>query len=273
MNIVEDGIKTANELLTLYDRVLDIPWNELADIIVLLDEFRTDFSAESGTLIDEIKTLMSDGIAGYSTASGNVYEWAGLVTPLLTAYTSLFSSNICENADAQNYILLRVFDDGIQKLSPSQNELHKSSISFDEAVGKFVSLNTRFEFEFEVKSEFVQSKIKMIRSGGTKFGVSDVSKCCFLSGGKIAPELMSTLESIQSFYTDWKRNVDQASKDIDKIEKLLNKDIHLLEYILTKAQETKTIVNPAHVETVIKSVLELTKNCENYREKYIKKTN
>lgn len=185
----KEGIETADKALDLYNRVIDrvIPWKEFNETLVELDRFRKDYSTESAALIGQIKTLMLNGIDAYHAASQSVYEWTGLAVKLLQAYIKLFGTYNEINAGAQRQMLLQVLDSGIKKLADSQEELKKSSASFNGVAGKLVELNTRFEYEFTEQSEFVQTKITQIRigaySGGALFGIPGITIAYFLAEG------------------------------------------------------------------------------------------
>lgn len=60
MKTVREGVKTVDEVLTLYDKIVDrvIPWKAFNETLVELDKFRKDYSTESAALIGETKTFM-----------------------------------------------------------------------------------------------------------------------------------------------------------------------------------------------------------------------
>lgn len=279
METVHEGIEMAEQAIDQYQLVLDrvIPWEEFNRTLSELDKYRTEYSVETSTLVGEVKTLMLNGMDAYFSASRNVYEWAGLVTRLLSVYIMLFMQNTRENAEAQKFILLKVLDDGIEKLAASQEELHKSSYSFSEAAGKLVALHTRFGFEFQDKSEFIQTKIKHIRigayTGGAVFGIPGVVVAYLVTENMLIPELMRRLKSIEGFYDRIQTKVDQASRDIERTKRILNNEIHQIGDIKIKTQETKTFVHLDQVkalrDTVIKAVQGLIDKCDEYRERHM----
>lgn len=281
IEIAQDGLKTASDVLTIYDKVLDriIPWKELNNTLVELDKFRKDYSAESGALIGEIKTLMMNGIDRYYMASQMVYEWCSLVTPLVTSYILLFNSKSEKSAAGQKDILLKVFDDGILKLSESQSNLHASSISFNDASGKLIALQARFNSEFQAKSEFVETKVNQIKIGayvgGALFGIPGVLIAHYLIVGDIVPKLLEKLKEIEKFYEKLREKVDQAGKDIEKTKDILMDEIEHIGEIKVKTQTAKTFVGLDDEEylydTVIQSAHELIAKCNEYRERHIKR--
>lgn len=278
MGTVYEGIKTANELLTIFDNVLDrvIPWKLFNESLIELDKYRSDYSAESAALLGEIQALISDAIEGYYIASQSVYEWTGFVPPLLTAYISLFEQYTPDNASAQKFILLQVLEDCIKKLRASQEQLNKSSLSFNEATGKLAALHHRLEVEFEEKSNFVQTKLKEIRSeraGKTLFGVASV--IYRHSKGTITERLMEQLEPIKNFYDELQLKADHASKDVEKITIHLDTGIHHISEVKVKTEEKNPFVETnyekALFDTVIQSAEGFISKCNFYREEYSKK--
>lgn len=269
METVQEGIETADEILFLYDKVLDrvVPWKELNANNIELGSFRKDYSGESAVLIGEVKTLLSNGIEGYKTASHNVYEWTSLVTPLLTTYISLSNLNSPENTEAQNYILLRVLDNCIEKLSKSQDHLEKSSKNLDKAAAKLVILYRRSELDFQEENEIDLSKLTEIPIGSEtdeEIGISDITIPSFLTEEKS--------KMAKKFYDNLKKEADQASKDIAKIAKILNKEISHLENVKVQTLATKSSVNLDQVQSfrdlVVKSAQALLSNSDEYRKKH-----
>lgn len=172
---------------------------------------------------------MLNGIDAYHAASQSVYEWTGLAVKLLRVYIKLFDTYNEINAGAQKQMLLQVLDNGIKRLADAQEELKKSSTSFNGCAGKLVELNTRFEYEFTAESDFVQTKITQIRigaySGGALFGIPGVTIAYFVAEGNLIPELLKKLESIQKFYDELKGKADLAGEQIEKTKKTLNQGL------------------------------------------------
>lgn len=144
--------------------------------------------------------------------------------PLLAAYLKLFNSYNRENADAQKKILLKVLDDGIAKMNAAQEQLGKSSASFNSCAGKLTTLQSRFEYEFDEKSEFVSSKITQMRiigySGGAIFGIPGLLISAWILEGSLVPKLMEKLKNIEDFYVNLKGKVEKAFRDIDEVSAL-----------------------------------------------------
>lgn len=203
-----------------------------------------------------------------------------MAIPLLKAYIKLFNTYNEVNAGAQRSMLLQVLDSGMKKLGDSQEELKKSSRSFNNVAGKLVELNTRFEFEFNEKSEFVQTKITQVRigayTGGALFGIPGVTIAYFVAEGKLIPELMKKLESIQKFYDTLRDKADKAGEQIEDTKKILQREVHEIGEIKTKTGSTKSFVELDYIkdlkDEVIASANELIDGCKEYRKRHINKT-
>lgn len=76
IEVVKEGIETADKALTMYDRIVDrvIPWKTFNETLVELDKFRKDYSTESASIIGEVKTHMMNGIDAYFSGECNSVE-------------------------------------------------------------------------------------------------------------------------------------------------------------------------------------------------------
>lgn len=99
----------------------------------------------------------------YFEATQTVYEWCGVVTQLLSAYILLFDEYNEKKASAQKDILIRILDDGVNKLNEAQKSLLASSQSFNNASGKLLALDSQLTNDFSEKSSYFQSQVDRIR--------------------------------------------------------------------------------------------------------------
>lgn len=133
-------IDTTNKVLELYgilDRV--VPWKKFDEDIVQLDKYIEESSKD---LIGEVKTYMLNGIDAYFRSTKSIFEWCGLTNTLLPSYKRLLSGNLNQSKyTAQRALLLKVLDNGIQKMSETQATLEESSTNFNNAAGILTSLN------------------------------------------------------------------------------------------------------------------------------------
>lgn len=177
MEVVKKGVDTIDHALSMYDKLIDriVPWKAFNETLAELDKFRKDYSTESAALIGETKTYMMNGIDAYFTASQNVYEWCGLVIPLLGVYIKLFTNHNPAKAEGQKKLLVQVLEDGIERMNAAQEDLGKSASAFNSAAGKLTTLHSRFAVEFDEKSEYFQTLITKIRvgayAGSAVFGI------------------------------------------------------------------------------------------------------
>lgn len=283
VGIVKEGIETVDLVLDLYDKEMDrlIPWDAFNETIVELDKFRKDYSAESAALIGDIKGLMMDGMDAYFVASQSVYEWTSLVQSLLTMYQLLFNGHDQNKAKAQKELLVRVLDDGFHRMTEAQGELVKCSASFNSAAGNLTALHSRFEVEFDEKSEFFKTKITQIRTGayasGAWYGFVGLSIAVGMVEGKIIPQLKEKMAAIKQYYDDLKEKIVQAFKNIDDIKKILKTEVQRIGAIKVQAKDTQVFVNfddqPELRDSIKGSIQKLIAHCDAYRQRHINKTN
>lgn len=281
LGTIREGIETADQVLSLYDRIVDrvIPWKAFNETLVELDKFRKDYSSESAQLIGEVKTLMMNGIDAYFTASQNVYEWTGLTIPLLQVYIKLYNGYNEAKAAGQKKLLLQVLEDGVDRMNAAQEELYKSSASFNGAAGKLTVLHSRFAVEFDEKSEYFQSKITQIRLGAylgsAVFGIVGVAIAAGVVEGKLVPDLKEKMASIEKFYDHLNEKILQAAKDIDETKKQLQEEIEHIGKLKVATKTTTAFIDldeiPDMRDIVIKSINDLITNCIEYRTRHIKK--
>lgn len=135
---VYDALTITDEILGLYIDVLDkaAPWKTFQQTLAELDKFRDDYSEESSLLIGTIKSLMSDGIDAYHTASKYIFRWCDEATPQLSTYVDLFrNDHTIDKAHRQKDILVEVLKRGITEMKTAQDGISQSSISFNGAAG------------------------------------------------------------------------------------------------------------------------------------------
>lgn len=129
VEVVKSAIETADGALDLYNKYLDqvIPWKTFDETIKELSRFKQEYSQAASVLVGDIKVLLMDSQDKYFEATQTVYEWCGVVTQLLSAYILLFDEYNEKKASAQKDILIRILDDGVNKLNEAQKSLLASS--------------------------------------------------------------------------------------------------------------------------------------------------
>lgn len=264
----KEAIEAANAGLDLYDRLLDklVPWKQYDDIIKELDKYRDDYSKECSDLIGKVKTNLMDSMDAYFMSTQSIYEWCGLTTPLLRAYLQLFNDANSDNSAAQKKLLLKVLDDGIVKMTKAKEDLHKSSLSFNEAAGNLTSLYGRLTLDSDEKSEYFQDKVSKMRAqvyGGVA-----------VLGGDLIPKLKKKLQEVKSFYEDLKTKVDGTLTNIDDTKTKLKDEIKVMGDLKTQIETTEEFVNLDGLEglrdLLFEAVNNLIKKCDEYRQIYEK---
>lgn len=215
-------------------------------------------------------------MAYYSSASQNIYEWAGTVQPLLKVYIKLFDKHTEEKAQTQRKLMLKVLDEGIEKMTAARKDLEKSSRSFNDAGGKLEDLQIRFNAEFDEKSEFIQSKILKVKigayTGGALFGIPGLLIAHYFAVGNFVPKLLEKLDGIEKFYKELKTKVQTGSEQIDNIKSTLKKEVQHITDLKVQTENTKSYVNtddiPEVRDEVIESVKQLITHCDAYRTRH-----
>lgn len=153
VEVVKSAIETADGALDFYNKYLDqvIPWKTFDETIKELSRFKQEYSQEASVLVGDIKVLLMDSQDKYFEATQTVYEWCGVVTQLLSAYILLFNEYNEKKASAQKDILIRILDDGVNKLNEAQKSLLASSQSFNNASGKLLALDSQLTNDFSEK--------------------------------------------------------------------------------------------------------------------------
>lgn len=268
--------------MDLYNKHIDrvIPWKEFKETLDELDKFRGNYSIESAALIGDIKTLMMDGMDSYFSASQSVYEWSGTVIPHLTTYIKLFDSYSAGIAETQKKLFVDVLNEGEKRMTDAQNDLGKSSSSFNSVAGKLSALHGRFAVEFDEKSEYFQTKMSEIRLkgyvGGAWFGPIGLGVAAGVIEGKLIPDIKANMGKIETFYETLNGKMQQAYQDIESTKKTLKSEIQQIGNLKVKTKNTNTYVGMDQVpdlrEMVIKSAQDLIDQCEEYRKRHIHKS-
>lgn len=252
-----------------------MPWKEFEATIGELDRFRNDYSKESADILGHIKTFMLDGMDAYFRSTQSVYEWSSLAEKLLERYIRLFEQNDEAKSTAQKVILLKVFDEGIDKMKVAQKELDNSSAAFNKAAGNLTSLRHRLTNEFDSKSDYYAEKVSLLRlkgyGGAAVFGLTGLAIAWLTLEKNIIPELDEKLASIKKFYDEMEAKVSKAFVDIDTTKMRLKDEIRVIGELKTQTDETKTyVILDAELQSIATdSAKELIEKCRQYRERHI----
>lgn len=280
MEVAKEGIETLDKGIDVYNKILDkvVPWEELNKTITKLDKYRSDYSKEAAELIGEVKTKMLDGMDAYFRATQSVYEWCGLAIKLLNTYTTLFKGQMNQSKfSAQRTLLLKVLDNGLEKMSAGQKQLGDSSSSFNVAAGKLTSLNYRLATDFSENSEYYKSQISRIRAvaygAAAPFTLLGLSIAAGVVEGKLIPELKAKMASIEKWYKEVTVEVQNSFKNIDETKAMLKQEIRQIGDLRVQTDVTKTMVemddSPDLKKEVLASVADLIKKCKEYQTRHI----
>lgn len=278
IDVAKAAIEAANAGLDLYDKVLDrvIPWKKFENITAELDKYRDDYSQESADLIGLVKQHMMDSQDSYFMATQSIYQWCGLVTPLLKAYLQLFKDNSLQKNAAQRTLLLKVLDDGIEKMNKAQNDLDLSSRSFNLAAGNLTSLYTRLQLESDEKSDYFQSSLKKLRLqvyGGAAFaGILGLAIAAAVLEIRIIPDLKAKLNEVTEFYKTLQQKVKDALDNIDDTKEKLREEIKIIGDLRVKTESTKEFILMDNMESlkeiITDAVNDLIENAYAYRKRH-----
>ncbi|EBH7291219.1 hemolysin HlyE [Salmonella enterica] len=287
VEVVKSAIETADGALDFYNKYLDqvIPWKTFDETIKELSRFKQEYSQEASVLVGDIKVLLMDSQDKYFEATQTVYEWCGVVTQLLSAYILLFDEYNEKKASAQKDILIRILDDGVNKLNEAQKSLLASSQSFNNASGKLLALDSQLTNDFSEKSSYFQSQVDRIRKeayAGAAAGIVagpfgliiSYSIAAGVIEGKLIPELNNRLKAVQNFFTSLSATVKQANKDIDAAKLKLATEIAAIGVIKTETETTRFYVD---YDDLMLSLLKgaakkMINTCNEYQQRHGKKT-
>lgn len=148
-------------------------------------------------------------------------EWAGLVIPHITSYLELFNEYNAENAQEQKTLLVQILTDGEKRMTDAQNDLYKSSRSFNSVAGKLTVLRSQFDFDFDKDSDYLKAKISEVRwqgysSGAWFFGPIGVGVAAIILETDLVPKIWENIRKIEKFYEDLREKMTKASNDIDE---------------------------------------------------------
>lgn len=161
-------IAAAKETIKTTDAVLNL-YNQIVDQIGQTEEFK-----QTASYIGELKTSIINGIDVYSKTPKTVFEWCDTATSLLTTYLDQKATA----ASTQKQILIKSLDDGETIMRSAQHGFHASSSSFNDAVGKLLTVENQLAnhyhenhtlFESETMKKLVADMKEKIASIGEFF--------------------------------------------------------------------------------------------------------
>lgn len=283
--LVREGIQTADKALELYNKVLDqvIPWGTLEETIKNLTQFETDYSKETAKLIGEIKQLLLNAQNYYHESTQVVYEWCGLTVNLLPAYISFLKKSGKDNEEvkAQKQLILKILDDGIEKMTISQKKLADSSMTFNKASGQLVELNERLKSEFNSNSSYYKTQVEKIRKeayAGAAAGIAagpfglmiSYSVAAGVVEGKLIPALNEKLNHVKGVFEKLSELVEKSTADINETKDKLKEEIKAIGEIKISAETTKVFTgfDDTMIAELEKAANKLIEQCSEYMKRH-----
>lgn len=105
----------------------DLPWKKLLSSIDNLDQRKAEYSDATAKIVAEIKSLAEKGADGYSGSSRTIYDWSNsAVQHLLKVYMKLFNDKNASIIQNEKVVLIKVLEEGVQKMNSALNELNES---------------------------------------------------------------------------------------------------------------------------------------------------
>lgn len=258
-----------------------IPWKNFNATLIELEKRRIQYSNESAALIAEMKIHMLNGIDAYFAASKNIYDWAGSVGSSLTLYISLLSDqqNVRQITE-QKTILSEMLRNGIERMNAAQDELGKSSASFNSVFGRLNELQSRFEHESGDKIADYKREIKDMRGlsyfFGSLFGIQGLIVAPKYTESNYIFQIKREMAAFTRFYDHLKLKIDDAIQNIHDTKKILRTEIQHISDLKAQTEGTESFVNLGNVsdlrEIVIDSAQDLIAKCMEYRNRHIKQS-
>jgi hemolysin E len=279
VGVVDTSINAASNALDLYNKVLDqvIPWATFEETVETLRKYQTDYSTTAGQIVGETTTLIMNSQDAYIDATRLVYEWCGLVIPLLQGYLQLLPTYSEASANGQKVILMQVLTKGIENMTSAQSSLAKSSASFNACAGKLSALTTQLKNDFDVKSDYFTGQVDKIRKEAYLGAMSGIVAGPFglaiaygiaagVVEGKLIPELKAKCEEVQNAYNLLKTTIEKATRDITDVKQKLQKEIMTIGDMKVQTQETNLWVsmNGLMIKQLQDSANKLITMCQAY---------
>lgn len=275
-----EAIKSTGDVIKLYHEVLDrvVPWKAFNETMINLDRYKEQYSNQSAEIIAEIKSLMMDGIGAYYRASEFMFSWCDESIPLLATYIELFDDHTVGKAHTQKDLLIDVLTKGVAQMRAAQQAIGDSSINFNQATGKLTTLNSRFQVEFDEKSDYFKAQVDKMR----KFYVKGAARGLFgaiivgiFVETKYIPKLKAKTAEINDFYQKLKLKIDTAFRDVEDTKNKLNNEVLEVGELKVKTKETKSFIDlddiPDLRDTLRESAQNLIDDCNEYRRKHAEK--
>ncbi|KAJ6646972.1 Hemolysin E [Pseudolycoriella hygida] len=285
IEISKRGIETIIQALCCYNEIFNqnIPWKSYKRNVLLMDQFRHDFSYESAQLVGDVTTLMKHAEENYISVAQSISEWCKLTTRLLKIYLGLFENHTSETYEAQRSLLFKILNEGLTKMSAGQAKLEQCSMNFKDVAGKLRSVKNRLTHEFENKSSFFQESVDKIFD---KSYVKAKSAYIFFPFGeklmipeargiekfKVISHLQRRLSEVNGFFEMFHKTICQTHDRIESTKRKLNEEIKSIGVLKVQIGEARAPFPMDNLgdlrHTILKSVNDLIKICKTFQKDY-----
>lgn len=262
---MKNTIHTVSEVLDLYDSIdKNMPVQEFKQIMPDFEKHTKDYSEKSATLVGDIKTDIMDAIDAYYHASRHISEWSSLMMPLLRTHLKLFSDYSAVKAKAQNRLLQKLLDDGVERTSVAQEELDKIYANLDAADRTLQKLSTQLEFEFDEGSELFQKRLARMNRK-----ISDKIVNTFTRNKRGKAVLNGRLEIVHDLIRKLAELVGPPLENIKVYQNEMQKQIKHLKDASNALNNYESITdNPELLESTVKATENLISKCNEYVAKH-----
>ncbi|KAG4075094.1 hypothetical protein HA402_008159 [Bradysia odoriphaga] len=272
----KQGFLIVGKCVEMY-KVLDVtvPWKVIKETIKTQDLRSANYTIETGEIVGKVKTLTYEAADKYFSAKEIMYEMCSLANSLIAAYKKMFNTHDPSNFPAQKQLLLRVLDNGMEKMTAAHVELDRCSTNFDLAAKELTVLLAQLTIDFSPESEYMKSvyaKIRRREYGSATVGavlgpfgllISEAIAATNVEG-RIIPDMQKKFDKIKNFYESLKTQIENASTDIKNARKNLDMEIEIIRLQNNTTQQTQSLesldMNGFHDE-IIGPVNDYLKQC------------
>lgn len=289
IKIAKDSIASVTSALDLYSTALDQPiqWEMFERIVKELDRFRGDYSKQSGILVGEVKTLLSNAVDQYFTATQSTYEWCDSVQMILEVYLEQFEERNSKTNEHLTKLLSKMLDNVVQKMNAAQVNIKQSSVCFNSVAAKLKILESQLAVDFNEKSPYFQTKVeeirKMVYMSAMSLIVGPFGLIVMPSNPtvpmetmeKAIVELKAKFGQVKQFFDNLDKTIDGTIIQINKAKIQLVDEIKNIATLKVESEEPKNLIPLDTLDALRNMVLESVKNlitqCNAYQKRHGKK--
>ncbi|XP_037044799.1 hemolysin E, chromosomal-like [Bradysia coprophila] len=252
VNTTKQGFLIVGKCVEMYN-VLDVTvqWDPITETIEAQDLHFANYTIETAQIIGKVKMFTYEAADKYFWAKQRMYEMCNMAKPLIAAYKNLFDMHDPSNFPAQKQLLLKVLDNGMEKMTAADVELEKCATYFDLVAKELTVLLAQLTIDFSPESEYMKSVYGKIRHG--EYGAAAVGAVLGPFGlvmseanvatnveGRIIPDMQRKFDKVKNFVESLKMQIENTSTDIKNARKKLDLDIEIIRLQSTTTQQTQS---------------------------------